>query len=65
MCIFSSCKKETIPGADTPENVRAIDLGLSVKWANMNLGAINEDDSGDFYAWGETGIKSKLSGRHP
>lgn len=30
-----------------------VDLGLSVKWANKNLGATNCYDAGDFFAWGE------------
>ena len=34
--------------------VQAVDLGLSVKWANMNVGAINPEDYGDYFAWGET-----------
>lgn len=32
----------------------AVDLGLSVKWANSNLGALSEEGYGDYYAWGET-----------
>ena len=32
----------------------AVDLGLSVKWASSNLGALNAADYGDYYAWGET-----------
>lgn len=32
----------------------AVDLGLSVKWANMNVGAEKESDYGLFFAWGET-----------
>ena len=32
----------------------AIDLGLSVKWSNVNLGATKPDDYGDYFAWGET-----------
>ena len=40
------------------ENVQvapeAIDLGLSVKWANMNVGAYSETDYGTYFAWGET-----------
>ena len=32
----------------------AIDLGLSVKWANGNIGAKHEEESGTYYAWGET-----------
>ena len=36
----------------------AIDLGLSVKWANMNVGAKYIEDYGNYYAWGETVTKS-------
>ena len=32
----------------------AVDLGLSVQWANMNLGAEKESDYGDYFAWGES-----------
>ena len=31
-----------------------VDLGLSVKWANMNIGAVNAEDGGAFYEWGAT-----------
>lgn len=34
--------------------VEAIDLGLSVKWANMNLGAGSVEEFGSYIAWGET-----------
>ena len=37
-----------------PAAIRAVDMGLSVKWANMNLGASAPEDFGDYYAWGET-----------
>ena len=40
-------------GAELPEDVEAIDLGLSVKWANMNLGATSAEGQGSHYAWGE------------
>ena len=30
------------------------DLGLSVKWATMNVGATNATGYGKYYAWGET-----------
>lgn len=36
----------------------AVDLGLSVKWANANLGATSPEGYGDYYAWGETKPKS-------
>ena len=35
----------------------AIDLGLSVNWANANLGATSPEDYGDYYSWGETNPK--------
>ena len=31
-----------------------VDLGLSVKWATMNVGASKPEDYGGYYAWGET-----------
>lgn len=31
-----------------------VDLGLSVKWATMNVGAESETDRGLYFAWGET-----------
>lgn len=34
-------------------NLRAIDLGLSVKWANLNVGAEDEIDYGGHYGWGD------------
>lgn len=35
-----------------------VDLGLSVKWATCNVGAISPEDYGGYYAWGETQPKS-------
>lgn len=32
----------------------AVDLGLSVLWAECNLGASRPEESGDYFAWGET-----------
>lgn len=31
----------------------AVDLGLSVKWARKNVGAINEYAVGNYYSWGD------------
>ena len=39
---------------NAPSNAVAVDLGLSVKWANMNVGATAVTDYGTFFAWGET-----------
>lgn len=44
-----------------PMNVEAVDLGLSVKWASMNVGATEEAEFGDYFAWGETSSKSTYS----
>ena len=38
-----------------------IDLGLSVKWATMNVGASEAGDYGGYFAWGETSTKSTYS----
>ena len=35
-----------------------VDLGLSVKWATMNVGAEAPDEEGNLYSWGETQTKS-------
>ena len=48
-----------ITKARTYENgYEYIDLGLSVKWASMNIGASSPEESGDYFAWGETTPKS-------
>ena len=31
-----------------------VDLGLSVKWATMNIGADKIIEPGSYFAWGET-----------
>ena len=36
------------------ENIEYVDLGLSVKWANMNVGAESETDYGLYFQWGDT-----------
>ncbi len=38
-----------------------VDLGLSVKWATMNVGATSPEDYGNYYAWGETSPKRSYS----
>ncbi len=36
-----------------------VDLGLSVKWATMNVGATSLEEPGNYYAWGEIITKDK------
>lgn len=38
-----------------------VDLGLSVKWATCNVGASKPEEYGNYYAWGETEIKTDYS----
>ena len=42
-------------------NREYVDLGLSVKWATMNIGAERITDHGGYYAWGETKVKSSYN----
>ena len=39
-----------------PDGVQAVDLGLpsGTLWANMNVGATNPEECGDYFAWAET-----------
>ena len=46
---------------DIPTDPRAVDLGLSVKWATMNIGATTPEEYGDYFAWGETMLKATYS----
>ena len=39
----------------------AVDLGLSVKWSSVNVGASAPEDYGNYYAWGETTTKTDYS----
>ena len=39
----------------------SVDLGLSVKWATMNVGATKPEDYGYYFAWGETMEKTNYN----
>lgn len=45
------CNIEVLPAQF---NTEYVDLGLGVKWAACNLGAITPQEPGMFYRWGET-----------
>lgn len=54
--LLLSCDKENTDPQD-PDNAGgpvAVDLGLSVKWANANLGASSPEDYGGYYQWAGT-----------
>lgn len=38
----------------------AVDLGLSVMWANMDLNAGKDTESGAFYSWGKLRPKPNI-----
>ena len=38
-----------------------VDMGLSVMWSNVNVGASRPEELGGKFAWGETEIKSEYS----
>ena len=44
----------TVELTNAPAGAEAVDLGLSVKWANMNVGATTDTGYGTYFAWGET-----------
>lgn len=55
---FTSCSSDEDEPGKTPSAVKAVDLGLSVKWASCNIGATKPEEYGNYYAWGETSTKS-------
>lgn len=50
------CSNGTYYYGDTlkVDAVGLVDLGLSVLWANVDIGAASSDNHGDFYRWGAT-----------
>ena len=60
--LLVACQGKNNPSDDEkPFQFGAVDLGLSVKWANANLGAVAPEGYGDYYAWGETDTKANYS----
>lgn len=45
----------------TVTEAEAVDLGLSVKWSKVNVGATSPEEHGGYYAWGETKEKGSYS----
>ena len=58
--VCTACKKDPDSGLNGHEYV---DLGLpsGLLWATCNVGAINPEDYGDYFAWGETETKSSYN----
>lgn len=40
---------------------QGVDLGLSVRWSDRNMGAGIRTDAGDYYAWGEVSVKESYT----
>ena len=57
---FILCTTFTVTQARNLD-VKYVDLGLSVLWADCNLGADSPTDYGCYYAWGETEPKDYFS----
>lgn len=62
---FSGCKKEPFEWEDTngptESTIEMVDLGLSVKWASCNIGAVLPWQCGNYYSWGEINTKSNYN----
>lgn len=56
--LFALLSYITANAQSAPKSVKAVDLGLSVKWASCNIGATAPEEYGDYFAWGETTTKS-------
>lgn len=63
LIVSCSGDKENSPDSDLVENsaTNAIDMGVSVKWADKNVGASRPEIYGAYYAWGGTWKKSEYS----
>ena len=47
------CKEDQPPVPEETGGFKAVDMGLSVLWANMDLGAEEVGEYGSYYAWAE------------
>jgi len=45
---------------ETAEAGKSVDLGLSVKWGDRNVGATTVNEVGSYFAWGETETKTSF-----
>lgn len=58
---FLPLKVNVTAEEETFTDERIVDLGLSVKWANCNVGANSPEEYGDYFAWGEVTSKDYYS----
>ncbi len=58
---LQQCPFCTAPLSAKPVVGEPVDLGLSVRWADHNVGATNSEDYGDYFAWGEIEPKAEYT----
>lgn len=58
---FVSCGEKENADKAASFGIEAIDLGLSVEWADKNLGAKSTGDAGYYFMWGETQPKDNYA----
>lgn len=61
---FVGCKQNASKSQSqdsSTSGVKAVDLGLSVKWAPYNVGANSEEEYGNYFAWGEVETKGRFT----
>lgn len=56
----SSSSSSSTSITSSGSNPQMVDLGLSVKWADRNVGATSIESVGEFFSWGETKSKSEF-----
>ena len=57
------CQALASCGNDEPTRItyESVDLGLSVRWATMNVGALKPEDHGQLFGWADsTGSHKKF-----
>ena len=54
---LGSCEHRDLLYDVTPDSRSYVDLGLSVQWANCNVGAEYPWEAGNYYCWGENSVK--------
>lgn len=59
--LMDKCTVMVIAPDPAKRVIVAVDLGLSVKWGSVNLGASAPEEYGEYYAWGETETKDEYS----
>lgn len=55
--------KSSAVAAEDKNPLYAVDMGLSVAWASINIGAESPSDGGDFFAWGDVAPRETFGWR--